>query len=144
MTHELRTPLNSILRFSDVLASADNLDTRQQKYVGNIQVSGRALMTLINDILDLAKMEAGKMQLHVIEFVVADLVERLAGSMLPLAEKKNISLDSEGGSGDSGGSAGRGEDPADSAQPPLQRREVHSRGGGSGSRRSATTRSSLI
>lgn len=95
MTHELRTPLNSILGFSDVLASADNLDTRQQKYVGNIQVSGRALMTLINDILDLAKMEAGKMQLHVIEFVVADLVERLAGSMLPLAEKKNISLDSE-------------------------------------------------
>lgn len=95
MTHELRTPLNSILGFSDVLAGAANLDDRQKKYLSNIQISGRNLLTLINDILDLAKMEAGKMQLHVIEFVVSDLIERLVGSMLPLAEKKNISLDAD-------------------------------------------------
>lgn len=95
MTHELRTPLNSILGFSDVLVSAENLNERQKKYLSNIQISGRNLLTLINDILDLAKMEAGKMQLHVIEFAISDLIERLVGTMLPLAEKKNISLDAD-------------------------------------------------
>ena len=95
MTHELRTPLNSILGFSDVLVGAENLNDRQKKYLSNIQVSGRNLLALINDILDLAKMEAGKMQLHVIEFAVADLIERLVGTMLPLAEKKNISLEAD-------------------------------------------------
>lgn len=92
MTHELRTPLNSILGFSDVLAGADNLSERQQRYVKNIQTSGKDLLTLINDILDLAKIEAGKMDLHIVEFAMADLVERLAGMMRPLAEKKNIEL----------------------------------------------------
>ncbi|RPI91250.1 MAG: HAMP domain-containing protein [Planctomycetaceae bacterium] len=95
MTHELRTPLNSILGFSDVLAGADNLSERQQRYLKNIQTSGKDLLTLINDILDLAKIEAGKMDLHIVEFAVADLVERLVGMMRPLAEKKNIELTSE-------------------------------------------------
>ena len=92
MTHELRTPLNSILGFSDVLSGADNLTDRQQRYLKNIQTSGKDLLTLINDILDLAKIEAGKMDLHIVEFPIADLVERLAGMMRPLAEKKNIEL----------------------------------------------------
>jgi signal transduction histidine kinase len=63
MTHELRTPLNSILGFSDVLAGAENLNEKQQRYVRNIQTSGKDLLTLVNDILDLAKIEAGKMPL---------------------------------------------------------------------------------
>jgi signal transduction histidine kinase len=92
MTHELRTPLNSILGFSDVLAGADNLSERQQRYVRNIQTSGKDLLTLINDILDLAKIEAGKMDLHIVEFTVGDLLERLASMMRPLAERKNIEL----------------------------------------------------
>ncbi len=92
MSHELRTPLNSILGFSDVLSGADGLNDRQKKYVGNIQTSGRHLLSLINDILDLAKIEAGKMELHPSEFVVADLVERMSGAMAPLAERKNIEL----------------------------------------------------
>lgn len=92
MSHELRTPLNSILGFSDVLSGAEGLNDRQKKYVANIQTSGRHLLTLINDILDLAKIEAGKMELHPSEFAVADLVERMAGAMAPLAEKKNIEL----------------------------------------------------
>jgi signal transduction histidine kinase len=95
MTHELRTPLNSILGFSDVLAGADNLTERQQRYVRNIQTSGKDLLTLINDILDLAKIEAGKMDLHIVEFTVGDLLERLASMMRPLAERKNIELTTE-------------------------------------------------
>ena len=92
MSHELRTPLNSILGFSDLLTDAPNLNERQQKYVGNICTSGRNLLQLINDILDLAKMEAGKMEVSVTEVASSELVERLAVGMLPLAEKKNIEL----------------------------------------------------
>ncbi len=95
MTHELRTPLNSILGFSDVLAGAENLNEKQQRYVKNIQTSGKDLLTLVNDILDLAKIEAGKMDLHIVEFSVGDLVERLAGMMKPLAERRNIELTCE-------------------------------------------------
>ena len=92
MSHELRTPLNSILGFSDVLSGAEGLNERQKKYVSNIQTSGRHLLSLINDILDLAKIEAGKMELHPSEIVVADLVERMSSAMAPLTERKNIEL----------------------------------------------------
>ncbi len=92
MSHELRTPLNSILGFSDVLFSSANLTDKQRRYVTHIQSSGRNLLSLINDVLDLAKIESGKMELHPVEFTVADLVERLVGSMVPLAENKNIDL----------------------------------------------------
>jgi two-component system, NarL family, sensor histidine kinase BarA len=95
MTHELRTPLNSILGFSDVLAGAENLSEKQQRYVRNIQTSGKDLLTLVNDILDLAKIEAGKMDLHLVEFSILDLVERLSGMMRPLAEARNIELTCE-------------------------------------------------
>ncbi len=92
MSHELRTPLNSILGFSDVLSSAENLTDKQKKYLVNIQTSGQNLLTLINDILDLAKIEAGRMELNIVDFSMEDLIERLVPSMKPLAEKKNIDL----------------------------------------------------
>jgi signal transduction histidine kinase len=92
MSHELRTPLNSILGFSDVLGTADNLNERQKKYLANIRTSGQHLLALINDILDLAKIEAGKMELHIGDVVARDLIERITASMLPLAERKNIDL----------------------------------------------------
>ncbi len=93
MSHELRTPLNSILGFSDVLLSnAQVLNDKQRRYVGHIQSSGRTLLNLINDVLDLAKIESGKMELHPVELSLADLVERTVGSMTALAEKKNIDL----------------------------------------------------
>jgi signal transduction histidine kinase len=95
MSHELRTPLNSILGFSDILSEADNLSDKQRKFVSNITTSGRSLLSLINDILDLAKIEAGKMQVHLVEFSVADLVERLTTSIRPLSERKNIDLRTE-------------------------------------------------
>ena len=92
MSHELRTPLNSILGFSDVLNTADNLSDKQRRYVGNIQIAGRTLLSLINDVLDLAKIESGKMELHLVEFSLNDLIERQTGAMAPQAEKKNIDL----------------------------------------------------
>src|SRR6185295_3612819 len=74
------------------LAGAENLNEKQQRYLKNIQTSGKDLLTLVNDILDLAKIEAGKMDLHIVELSIGDLVERLAGMMKPLAEKRNIEL----------------------------------------------------
>jgi two-component system, NarL family, sensor histidine kinase BarA len=95
MTHELRTPLNSILGFSDVLTGADNLSEKQQKYLRNIQVSGKDLLALVNDILDLAKIEAGKMDLHLVDFSIGDLIERVVTMVRLLAEKRNIDISAE-------------------------------------------------
>jgi signal transduction histidine kinase len=92
MSHELRTPLNSILGFSDVLLSSEPLADKQQRWVGNIRKSGEQLLTLINDILDLAKIEAGKMQIHPEEFSIRDIGEGLLNMFRPMAEKKNIDL----------------------------------------------------
>src|SRR5207248_1109830 len=92
MSHELRTPLNSILGFSEVLLSSQPLNDKQQRWVGNIRTSGERLLNLINDILDLAKIEAGKMQVRVGEFSVYDVCEGMLTMFRPLAEKKNIDL----------------------------------------------------
>jgi signal transduction histidine kinase len=92
MSHELRTPLNSILGFSEVLVSGQNLNEKQQRWVSNIKSSGDKLLALINDILDLAKIEAGKMQLRLEEFSIHDVCEGLLNMFRPLAEKKNIDL----------------------------------------------------
>jgi signal transduction histidine kinase len=93
VSHELRTPLNSILGFSDVLSGIDSLDDKQKRYVGNIQRSGRMLLEMINDILDLAKMESGKMEVRLSEFKISALVSAQCDMARPLAEKKNIDLD---------------------------------------------------
>ena len=76
MSHELRTPLNSILGFSEVLGSIDALDEKQKRYVQNIQKSGKTLLEMINDILDLAKIESGKMETRLTDFRIAQVVAR--------------------------------------------------------------------
>src|SRR5207248_4635838 len=95
MSHELRTPLNSILGFSEVLLSGNQLTEKQLRWVRNIQTSGEKLLNLINDILDLAKMEAGKMQLRPEDFSVHDVCEGILNMFRPLAEKKNIDMRSQ-------------------------------------------------
>jgi two-component system sensor histidine kinase BarA len=92
MSHELRTPLNSILGFSEVLLSSEGLSEKQTRWVANIQSSGQQLLNLINDILDLAKIEAGKMQVRLVEFSLYDVCEGMLAMFRPLAEKKNIDL----------------------------------------------------
>ncbi len=93
MSHELRTPLNSIIGFSEVLESADALNTRQRRYASNIRKSGRLLLELINDILDLAKLEAGKMEVKASDFSIGNVLQLLTDLLRPLAEEKRIELE---------------------------------------------------
>jgi signal transduction histidine kinase len=92
MSHELRTPLNSILGFGEVLGSSSGLTDRQKKFVKNIQTSGRDLLMLINDILDLAKIESGRTEVKLVEMSCSDLVERQVNGIMPMAEKKNLDV----------------------------------------------------
>jgi two-component system sensor histidine kinase BarA len=92
MSHELRTPLNSIIGFSEVLQSLDALNDKQKRYAHNIQKSGRVLLDMINDILDLAKMEAGKMEVRLSEFRIEQVIANQCDIVRSLAEEKNIDL----------------------------------------------------
>ena len=78
MSHELRTPLNAVIGFSDVLLDRmfGDLNERQEEYVRDIRDSGRHLLELINEILDLSKVEAGQMELDLDPVVLADLIEQ--------------------------------------------------------------------
>ena len=95
MSHELRTPLNSILGFSDVLKGIDALNGKQKRYVENIQQSGRLLLDMINDILDLAKVESGKMEVRLSEFRIDAVVKAQCDLVRSLTEEKNIDLAAE-------------------------------------------------
>lgn len=92
MSHELRTPLNSILGFSEVLQGFETLTDKQRRYASNIQSSGRLLLDMINDILDLAKVEAGKMEVRLTEFCVLSVMESQCEILRKMAEDKNIDL----------------------------------------------------
>jgi signal transduction histidine kinase len=92
MSHELRTPLNSILGFSDVLGSISALSDKQKKYVENINTSGRSLLAMINDILDMAKIEAGRVDVQPTSFSIASIVSAQTDMAKPLVDKKNIGL----------------------------------------------------
>jgi len=92
MSHELRTPLNSIIGFSEVLLNAENLTDKQHRYTANIMTSGQQLLALINDILDLAKMESGKMRLHPGPVHPGELCEQVAALFRDQAAKKSIDL----------------------------------------------------
>jgi two-component system sensor histidine kinase BarA len=93
MSHELRTPLNSIIGFSDVLQGIDSLTEKQRRYAENIQKSGRVLLDMINDILDLAKLEAGKMEVRPTEFRLDAVINAQCDMMRSLSEDKNIDLE---------------------------------------------------
>ncbi len=93
MSHELRTPLNSIIGFSEVLQGIDTLNDKQKRYAQNIQKSGRLLLDMINDILDLAKIEAGKTDLRLTEFRIGAVVNAQCDMVRSLSEEKNISLE---------------------------------------------------
>ena len=92
MSHELRTPLNSIIGFSDVLGGISSLDDKQKRYVKNIQNSGKTLLEMINDILDLAKIESGKTELRLTDFQIESVVSAQCDMTRPLSERKNIDL----------------------------------------------------
>jgi signal transduction histidine kinase/DNA-binding response OmpR family regulator len=92
MSHELRTPLNSIIGFSEILRTrlASKLEGKQLKFLDNIHTSGTHLLGLINDILDLSKVEAGKLELHVEAFSPLAVVEGVINIMTGQARERGI------------------------------------------------------
>lgn len=94
MSHELRTPLNSIIGFSEILhdETFGPTNEKQSKYIKNIMTSGKHLLQLINNILDLSKIEAGKMDLNYEIFSVADSINEIITLTSSLASKKGIGV----------------------------------------------------
>src|SRR5713101_4914374 len=94
MSHELRTPLNAVLGFSDLLADEryGPLNVRQRRYVDHIHTGGKHLLKLISDILDLSKIEAGRMELTREDLAVAPAFAEVINTLYPLAEKKSQAL----------------------------------------------------
>ncbi len=96
MSHELRTPLNAIIGYAEIVEEdlEDGLAGEEQRTdVERIQTAARHLLSLINEILDLSKIEAGRMEINAETFDVAALVEEVHQTLAPLAEKKGIALD---------------------------------------------------
>lgn len=93
VSHELRTPMTSIIGFAELLRDAgEDQDGRIRRYASNILTSGRMLLELINDLLDLAKIEAGRTDVHRTEFHLQDVCDGLVDFFQPLADKKRITL----------------------------------------------------
>ena len=99
VSHELRTPLNSILGFAELLkdAPAISADTKGVRYIQNILRSGQNLLELINDLLDLAKIEAGRMEVRAEPLSLSDLFEGLSSILKPLLEAKTLDIEASVG-----------------------------------------------
>jgi len=96
VSHELRTPLNSIIGFAELLeeiaAAEPDADPKRLRYIANILNSGRSLLEMINELLDMAKIEAGRMEVNIEPTSVGDLIEGLVGIMRPQAQAKQIEM----------------------------------------------------
>jgi len=94
MSHELRTPLNGIIGFAEFLVDGrpGPLKPKQREYLEDILSSGRHLLQLINDILDLAKVESGKMELIIESVAIGKIVEQVCAVAKPLAHKKGVTM----------------------------------------------------
>jgi signal transduction histidine kinase len=95
MSHELRTPLNAVIGFSEVLLERmfGELNDKQEEYLGDILASGRHLLSLINDILDLAKIEAGRMELDLEDFDLAQAIDNAVVLVRERATRKGLVLE---------------------------------------------------
>jgi PAS domain S-box-containing protein len=94
MSHELRTPLNAIMGFSEVLREQmfGDLNERQLAYVDDVLAAGKHLLSLINDVLDLAKVEAGKMELELSEFAISDILKSAVSMHSERAGRQGVEL----------------------------------------------------
>ncbi|MGF1656862.1 MAG: sensor histidine kinase [Verrucomicrobiales bacterium] len=95
MSHELRTPLNSIIGFTGILVKglAGDLNAEQRKQLEMVQASARHLLNLINDVLDLSKIEAGQLQIHVEPFAIAESITTVADLMRPAIDGKGLNFE---------------------------------------------------
>jgi len=94
MSHEIRTPMNAILGFTELLAKT-NLTTKQQEYINTVHVSARSLLDLINDILDLSKIESGKMELNQSEVNISSILGDMEDLFKLKAQEKGLALQFE-------------------------------------------------
>src|SRR6201997_2782602 len=94
MSHELRTPLNAIIGFSEVLSEKmfGELNEKQEEYSKDIHASGQHLLSLINDILDLSKIEAGRMELELTEFDLPTTIDNALMLVRERAGRRSITL----------------------------------------------------
>ncbi|HUV41783.1 MAG TPA: ATP-binding protein [Sedimentisphaerales bacterium] len=94
ISHEFRTPLNAILGFADIIREKPQVleNQKTKRYAENIIAGGKRLLNMVNDLLDLAKIEAGKMQLHMEDVQVPQLCKSLVASFSPLTKKKKIKV----------------------------------------------------
>jgi PAS domain S-box-containing protein len=94
MSHELRTPLNAVIGLADLLLlEGDPLVDRQREYLEGIATSGRHLLALVNDVLDLAKIEAGKQDLDLQSIAIHEAIEEGIAAMVPLANARGVMLE---------------------------------------------------
>jgi signal transduction histidine kinase/CheY-like chemotaxis protein len=95
MSHELRTPLNAIIGFSDLMRAEKHVDPNANipaDWIDNVFTSGQHLLRLINDVLDLAKVEAGRMELHPVDLPLARAVNEVSAALRPLVDRKRLRL----------------------------------------------------
>ncbi|MEG0970359.1 MAG: ATP-binding protein [Acidaminococcaceae bacterium] len=94
ISHELRTPLNAIIGSAEILSDniLGSLNEKQRQYVNNVHSSGSHLLQLINDILDISKIATGKMNLHLSEFYIADVIKQTVDNVKSYVQEKNLEI----------------------------------------------------
>ncbi len=141
MSHELRTPLNAIIGFSQVLRQEmfGQVNEKQEEYLDDILSSGNHLLSLINDVLDLSKVEAGQVELEVAPFSLREALERGVVMVRERATKDGVDGRARAGILTSTWSRATSAVSAGDLQPALERRQVHA--GRRSGRRRARSRS---
>jgi signal transduction histidine kinase/ActR/RegA family two-component response regulator len=92
MSHEIRTPLTAVIGFSDLMAEEPGLPETARTYTGHIQVAGKALLALVNDILDVSRIETGQVELHVAPCALRDVIDETLDLVRLEADRKGLDL----------------------------------------------------
>lgn len=92
MSHEIRTPMNAVIGLANILAMTKPLTARQKEFIRTLQTSGDSLLSLINDLLDFARLEEGAVELERVEFNIVEITQKMLSIMALRAEEKNLQL----------------------------------------------------